>query len=289
MRNVSSTSHVVRQTTRAAGGWLETLARCGYATKGVVYVIVGILAVMAAIGAGGATKDSSGAIETIAQQPFGRILVGLTALGLIGYVIWRFIQAMMDPEHKGSDAKGIATRIGYAVSGIAYASLAFLAGRMALSGGGGGGSSNQELTARLMSQPFGIWLVGIVGAIVIGVGIFHFYHAYKAKFMEDYKSGEMSATQRRWAKRIGRFGLSARGVTFVMIGSFFIIAALNADPSEAKGLSGALDTLARQPYGPWLLGIVSLGLVAYGVYCFSQARYRRISTSGSSVGLMSSG
>jgi hypothetical protein len=280
MKNLSSTSNVVRQTTRAAGGWVETMARCGYATKGVVYVIVGVLAVMTAIGAGGATKDSSGAIETIAQQPFGRILVGLTALGLIGYVIWRFMQAIMDPEHKGSDSKGIAARIGYAVSGIAYASLAFLAARIALNGGGGGGgdSSKQALTAKLMSQPFGIWLVGIVGVIVIGVGVFHFYQAYKAKFMEDYKAGEMSATERRWAKRIGRFGLSARGVTFAMIGSFFIIAAVQADPSEAKGLAGALDTLARQPYGPWLLGIVSLGLVAYGVYCFSQARYRHPAT-----------
>ena len=279
MRKMSSTGDALRQTTQATSGWVETLARFGYATKGVVYVIVGILAVMTAIGAGGSTTGSSGALETIAQQPFGRILVGLTALGLIGYVIWRFVQAMMDPEDKGSDAKAMIARIGYAISGIVYGGLAFLAGRMALSvGGSGGDSSQQALTAKLMSQPFGLWLVGIVGAIVIGVGVYHFYLAYKAKFMEEYKSSEMSATERRWAKRIGQFGLSARGVTFAIIGSFFIIAALRADPSEAKGLSGALDTLARQPYGPWLLGIVALGLVAYGVFCFSQARYRRIST-----------
>jgi hypothetical protein len=279
MRKMSSTGEVLRQTTQATGGWVEILARFGYATKGVVYVIVGILAVMTAIGAGGSTTGSSGAIETIAQQPFGRILVGLTALGLIGYVIWRFVQAIMDPEDKGSDAKAMIARIGYAISGIVYAGLAFLAARMALSGGGSGGDSSQQaLTAKLMSQPFGLWLVGSVGAIVIGVGVYHFYLAYKAKFMEEYKSGEMSATERRWAKRIGQFGLSARGVTFAIIGSFFIIAALREDPSEAKGLSGALDTLARQPYGPWLLGIVALGLVAYGVFCFSQARYRRIPT-----------
>ena len=280
MRNVSSTSGAAQQATQAASDKVATLARFGYATKGVVYVIVGALAVMAAIGAGGSTEGSSGALETIAQQPFGRILVGLTALGLIGYVIWRFVQAFMDPEGKGSDAKGIVARIGYAISGVVYAGLSFSAARMALSGGGsgGGGGSQQALTANLMSQPFGLWLVGIVGAIVIGVGIFHFYQAYKAKFMEDYKSGEMSATERRWAKRIGQFGLSARGVTFSIIGGFFIVAALQADPSQAKGLSGALDTLARQPYGPWLLGIVALGLVAYGVYCFSQASYRRIAT-----------
>lgn len=279
MRKMSSTGEVLRQTTQATGGWVEILARFGYATKGVVYVIVGILAVMTAIGAGGSTTGSSGALETIAQQPFGRILVGLTALGLIGYVIWRFVQAIMDPEDKGSDAKAMIARIGYAISGIVYGGLTFLAARMALSGGGSGGDSSQQaLTAKLMSQPFGLWLVGSVGAIVIGVGVYHFYLAYKAKFMEEYKSGEMSATERRWAKRIGQFGLSARGVTFAIIGSFFIIAALREDPSEAKGLSGALDTLARQPYGPWLLGIVALGLVAYGVFCFSQARYRRIST-----------
>lgn len=240
-----------------------------------------MLAVMAAIGAGGATKDSSGAVETIAQQPFGRILVGLTALGLLAYVIWRFVQALLDPENKGTDAKGILTRIGYAIIGMIYMGLAFLAGRLALSGGGGGSSgdgSEQALTAKLMSQPFGLWLVGIVGVIVIGVGVYHFYQAYKATFMASYKSGEMSAAERRWARRIGRFGLAARGVTFIIIGAFFITAAWQADPSEAKGLSGALDTLAQQPYGPWLLGIVALGLVAFGVYCFSQARYRRIAT-----------
>jgi hypothetical protein len=280
MRKTASATNAINQTAQATGGWVETMARCGYATKGVVYVIVGVLAVMTAIGAGGATKDSSGALATIAQQPFGRILVGLTALGLFGYVIWRFVQAVLDPERKGTDVKAIFARIGFAISGIVYASLAFLAGRMALSGGGGGGgdSSKQALTAKLMSQPFGIWLVGIVGAVVIGVGLYHFYRAYKAKFMADYQSGAMSATERQWAKRIGRFGLSARGVTFAIIGFFFISAALRADPSQAKGLSGALDTLARQPYGPWLLGLVALGLVAYGVYCFSQARYRRIAT-----------
>ena len=137
MRKMSSTSDALRRPPQTTGGWVETLARFGYATKGVVYVIVGILAVMTAIGAGGSTTGSSGAIETIAQQPFGRILVGLTALGLIGYVIWRFVQAMMDPEDKGSDAKAIVARIGYAISGIVYAGLAFLAARMALSGGGG--------------------------------------------------------------------------------------------------------------------------------------------------------
>lgn len=280
MTEMFSANHAARQTAQAAGGGVKKLARFGYVAKGVVYVIIGALAVMTAVGAGGSIEDSSGAIETIAQQPFGRILVGLTALGLMGYVIWRAVQVIMDTEDKGTDTKGILARIGFLVSGITYAGLAFLAGRMALGGGGSGGdSSKQALTAKLMSQPFGLWLVGAVGLIVIGVGLFHFYQAYKAKFMQEYKSGEMSVTQRHWAKRLGQFGLSAHGVTFCIIGGFFIVAARQADPNEAKGLSGALSTLARQPYGPWLLGGVALGLVAYGVYCFSRARYRQFLTS----------
>jgi hypothetical protein len=274
----SSAKSATRQAQRASGGWVETGARFGYATKGVIYIIIGVLATQAAIGAGGATEGSKGAIETIAGQPFGRILLGVTALGLIGYVIWRLVQATLDPEHEGTDVKGIAIRLGYAVSGVAYAMLAFLAARIALSvGGGGGENSQQALTATVLAQPFGQWLVGAIGVIVIGVGLVHFYLAYKAEFMRQY-TGEMSPTQRRWARRIGQGGLSARGVTFGIIGGFLIQAAVQADASEAKGLGGALQMLAEQPYGPWLLAVVALGLVAYGVYCFSQARYRRVST-----------
>ena len=114
--------------------------------------------------------------------------------------------------------------------------------------------------------------------MILGVGLYHFYQAYQATFMRAYNSGAMRPQQRQWAKRIGQFGLSARGVTFCMIGSFVITAAMQADPREAKGLSGAFNALARQPYGPWLLGIVALGFVAYGVYYFSRARYSHVAT-----------
>jgi hypothetical protein len=269
---------VTQNTAQQAAGtvkhWVDPMARLGYITIGVVYALIGALAVMTAVGAGGSVENSQGAIQTIAAQPFGRILVGLTALGLIGYVIWRFVEAIVDPQGKGTDTKGIITRLGYAVSGLIYAALAFFAGRLALgSGGGGAESSKQAWTATLLAQPFGPWLVGGVGAIIIGVGLYHFYMAYKAKFMQEYDTRMMSATEQRWARRIGRFGLAARGVTFGIIGGFLISAAVRTDPNQAKGLDGALQTLAQQPYGPWLLGIVALGLVAYGVFCFSRARY----------------
>jgi hypothetical protein len=257
--------------------WVERLARLGYLAKGIVYAIVGVLAVQAAFGAGGQTTDTKGALSAIAAQPFGKFLLALLTVGLIGYVVWRFVQAVQDPEHKGDDAKGWATRLGYAVSGLIYASLAFTAiGLIRGSGGGGGGNSEQDWTARLLAQPFGQWLVGLVGAFVIGLGFYQLYQAYKAKFRKQMKLQEMSPTEETWATRIGRFGLGARGVVFCIIGFFLLQAARQSDASEVRGLDGVLQSLAQQPYGPWLLGIVALGLVAYGIHMAVQARYIRI-------------
>ena len=259
--------------------WIEPLARLGYTAKGIVYGLVGVLAVRAAIGSGGSTSGSTGALRTIEAQPFGRILLGLTAVGLLGYAVWRLAQAVRDPDREGTDAKGMMKRIAYGVSGLIYVGLAFLAGRMALSSGsGGGGASRQTWTAQLLAQPFGQWLVGLVGLVIVAVGLFHFYQVYTASFMRRYEVGGMDARERTWARRIGQFGLGARGVTFCIIGGFFLQAALQSDADEARGLGAAFDTLARQPFGKWLLALVAAGFVAYGVYCFSRARYRRFAT-----------
>jgi hypothetical protein len=270
---------VARRVTEAPDHWVATLARLGYATIGVVYLMIGTLATQAALGSGGAMVDTRDVLVTIARQPFGRVLLGLTALGLSGYVLWRLVQAGVDPERKGTDARGLLIRLGFAVSGLAYAALAVLAARMALGlGGAGGPAAEQTWTARLLAQPCGPWLVGSLGGIIIGVGLAHFYRAYTAQFMQEYATGEMSARQQHWARRLGQFGLAARGVTFGIMGGFFIYAGLSADPSEARGLGGALVAVAQQPYGPWLLGVVALGLVAYGLFCLSQALYRRVVT-----------
>jgi hypothetical protein len=268
-----ATYNQAQQATDTARRGIDPLARCGYITIGVVYILIGVLAVMMAAGTGGSAEDSQGAIQMVAAQPFGRILVGVMSLGLIGYVVWRFVEAIGDPHGKGTDAKGLVTRLGYAISGLIYTALAFFAGRLALGVGSSGGDAKQAWTATLLAQPFGPWLVGGIGGVIIGVGLCHFYMAYKAKFMEEYDQQAMSATEQRWAKRIGRFGLASRGVTFGIIGGFLISAAVRADPQQAKGLDGALYALAQQPSGTWLLGVVALGLVAYGIFCFSRARY----------------
>ena len=258
---------------------METLARFGYAAKGFVYAAIGILALLAAFSIGGKTTGTSGALQTIAEQPFGRVLLILVAIGLVGYVIWRWVQAFSDPENRGTDAKGIFIRLGCFISGVAYAAVAINAALLAFgsnSGGSGGSSSKQDWTATVMQQPFGRWLVGLAGAIIIGIGFYRIYKAYKTKFRKKLDLRELSREQEKWLVNISRFGIAARGVVFIMIGFFVIQAAKNYNPQEVKGLDGALLTLAQQSYGKVLLGLMALGLIAYAIYLWLQARYRDI-------------
>ena len=259
---------------------METFARFGYAAKGFVYGAIGILALLAAFNTGGKTTDTTGALQAIAAQPFGQILLILIALGLVGYVIWRFTQAINDPRDKGTDAKGIVTRLGYIFSGIAYAGVALNAALLAIgSSNSGGGNSKQDWTAMVMQQPFGRWLVGIAGAITIGIGFWRLYQAYKIKFRKKLNLSELNSEQEDWLVNISRFGIAARGVVFVMIGFFILQAAHQYNPEKVRGLDGALLTLAQQPFGKVLLTLMALGLVSYAVYLLLQARYRRIQTS----------
>ncbi|NJN56429.1 MAG: DUF1206 domain-containing protein [Leptolyngbyaceae cyanobacterium SL_5_9] len=261
--------------------WIERFARFGFASKGFVYATIGILAAQAAFTAGGETTDPQGALQSIVAQPFGQVLLALIAIGLAGYVLWRLLQAILDPEGIGSDAKGIAQRLGYATSGLIYAGLAFSAIRLAAGAAAGssdgGDSSAQDWTARILSQPFGQWLVGLGGAFVIGLGFYFFYEAFSAKFCKELKIREMSQAERKAATWFGRVGITSRGIVYTIIGIFLMVAARQSNPEQARGVGGALGALAQQPYGPWLLGIVALGLILYGAYMGLYAKYRRIS------------
>jgi hypothetical protein len=285
MRQASSSvseaaNHAERAARRAAASpWVERLARFGFAAKGIVYITIGVLATQAAFGTGGETTDPQGAIRQIGQQPFGQILLGLLAIGLLGHALWLFVQAAVDPEQKGSSAKGIAVRVGYAGIGLVYIGLALTAIRFITgSDEAGGGDSTHDWTVRLMAQPFGRWLIGLVGMGVVGFGLYQLYEGYTAKFRKQLKVGEMTPDEETWAVRSGRFGLIARGVVFGIIGSFLIQAALQYNPDKAQGIGGALQMLTQQPFGPWLPGLVAIGLVAYGGYMLVCARYRQIVT-----------
>jgi hypothetical protein len=259
--------------------WVERLARFGYAARGVVYAVIGLLAVQAAYSGHGSQDlaqqaTPQGALRQIAEQ--SRLLLVLVAIGLAGYALWRFVQGGLDTENKGSDAKGLVKRGSMVASGIVYAGLAIAAARLASGKGGGTAGGSQGFTAALMSKPFGRWLVVLIGIAVIVSGFYQLYDAWSKKFRNRLKLQEMSADEERLATRTGQAGLAARGIVFLLSGWFLVQAGLRFDPSEARGLGGALEALARQPSGPWLLGLVALGLIAYGAYSFLQARYRRI-------------
>ncbi|MBM0744811.1 DUF1206 domain-containing protein (plasmid) [Phormidium sp. CLA17] len=264
----------------AAHPWVEKLARFGYAAKGTVYFVVGLLAAQTAIGSGGETTSTSGALEEIVAQPFGKVLLGLIAIGIMGYVFWRLVQTVLDPEHQGEklSLKRVAQRLGYAVSAISYGSLVLTAIGLLFSLGEGEGNSltTEDWTARFLSQPFGQWLVGLAGGLTVIVGLYHFYNAYQAKFMQKFKQHQMSPTEHKWTKRAGQFGMAARGFMFGLIGIFLILAAWQSKASQARGFGGVLATLEHQPFGSWLLGIVALGLIAYSIYALVEARYRHI-------------
>jgi hypothetical protein len=266
----------VQTAARKASPWLVWFVRAGYAAYGVVYGAVGVLALQAAFGGGAKTTSQEGAFRSILLAPLGKVLLGLIALGLLGYALWRLFQAIFDPDGEGTDARGIASRFDHGLNGVFHAILAVTAGELVLGRGGGGGGSPDDWTARLLAQPLGLWLAALIGAVIVGAGLYQFYAAYKANFREELKLHEMSGREKTWARRSGRLGYAARGVVFIVIGVFLIQAALQTNPNQARGLGGALQTLALQPFGPYLLGAVALGLIAYGVFMFVVARYRRI-------------
>lgn len=263
---------------RAARPWVERLARLGYAARGAVYVLVGILAVQAAFGARRQVTDTRGALHVVAQESVA--LLALLAVGLFGYTLWRVVQGVLDAERKGSDPKGLAKRAAMVGSGLIYGGLALAAVRMALGAHEGTGSDHhataQAWTAWLMSLPFGRWLVAAVGIGVMIAGLLQIRRGWTAKFHDTLKNDEMDAAERRLARRSGQLGFIARGIVFLLSGGFLVQAALRFDPGEVRGLAGALETLARQPAGPWLLGVTAVGLIAFGAYSLLLARYRRI-------------
>lgn len=263
----------------ATNPWSRRLARCGYATKGVVYLLIGVLAAKAAVGSGGKTTDNAGAIETLYQQPFGRLLVGIIAVGLFVYALWLFVAAALDPEGKGTDAKGLVARLAFAIVGCSYAALGFLALRLVLHRSSGGQSSDaktQDATARLLQHPFGVAVIVLIGLIVLGVAGFFVFQAFTAHFRDQLNMSDASAAERRWVVPLGRVGYAALGVVNAIIGLFLIVAALRHNAGEAKGLGGALTEITHRPYGAFLLGVVALGLIAYAFYTFAEARYRQL-------------
>ncbi len=268
-------SGALKDAASTARPWVERLARFGFAAKGVVYFIIGLLALQAATGTGGKTTDATGALRTILQQPFGQVLLGAVAIGLFGYALWRIVQAVVAPGEQEPGVKGVIKRIGSGVSAVAYLLLGFTTIRL-LTGIGSGKASREDQTAELLLQPWGPWALGLVGVTVVAVGLYFLYRAHSEDFCEEFAQSQMTARQLQWAVLSGKIGYAARGAVFMLTGYFLIQAALHVNARKVRGLGDVLNGLASQPYGKWLLGAVAIGLIAYAIHMFVAARFRRV-------------
>lgn len=260
---------------------MRFLERCGIATRGIVYLLIGVLTVEAAFGRGGTIAGRSQALQAIYGQPHGRILLGIITFGLFAYALYSFARSFLDTEAKGRDAKGAAARVGYAIVGLSYGALAWGAFQLLRGTASTMKSSNastQQHTAQALNLPFGRELVVVIGLVVLAVAAVQLYRAYTARFRQHLALDRLGGQMKEWIVGLGRVGYAARGVVFAIIGFFLIVAGVHRSAGSARGASGAVQELLSQPFGHVLAGTVALGLVAYGVYSLAEARYRRLGT-----------
>jgi hypothetical protein len=275
MATIQSGNGAVKQA--AANPQLEFLERLGYVVRGALYAVMGFLALRIALAQpGGKATDMSGSLIWLVGNPFGKLVLVVTIVGLVAYSLWGFVRAIYDPLHRGRDAKGIAARIGFVTSAFSYLAIAFFALQILAGQGSASNDSTQKTVSTLLTNPAGAAITVLLGAIAIVIGIGQFIEAYRATFKNDLKAAEMSRSERDIAIGLGRFGMAARGVTFLVIGWFLVQAGLHHAPSQAQGFGGAFLFLLAQPYGRWLLGIIALGFIALGLHSFACARWVRL-------------
>jgi hypothetical protein len=269
----------VKQKADEGRGWYAVLARTGLVAKGLSFGLVGALALKLAIGSGGEATSRQGALSQLSHHSFGKVVLIALALGFAAYAIWRFVQAFAEePGRDEGELKVWGKRAGYVGRGLIYAGLTFSTVKI-LTGSGGQQSQNAKAhhsTAVVLSWPGGTWIVGAVGVAIAGVGLWNLYRGLSHKFEDKWRLGGVSPAWRRWGGRAGVAGHIARFVVFGLIGIFITKAAIDYNPKDAIGLDGALQKLAHASYGPYLLGVTAVGLVAYGIYCLVDARLRDV-------------
>jgi hypothetical protein len=258
-------------------GVLELLARTGFFVKGTLYMIVGTLALEAAIGSGGQLTGTEGALMTVLVRPFGQVMLIIAAVGLFGYAVWRILQGLLDPDHLGTQWRAKALRASYVGRGLLHGLIAFQAVRI-YRGLPTSGSGERKIAAEAFRWPLGDWLVILAGLVLITFGIQQLYAALTCKLEPNLKVNNLRQEAGEWAVSISRFGVGARAVVFMMFGWFVIQAGWSRDSSEVPTTPVLMRILAAQPgeLGDWMLGIMAAGLIAYGFYQLVHARYLRI-------------
>lgn len=268
---MGETKQVARQAQNSSA--VEWLARLGLASRGIVWLVVGALAVQVALG-DSAKADKNGALGAIKDKPFGKLLLVVLVIGFLGYAAWRLLEGALghtDEEEgrKRWTKRGTSLFRGLVYLGLAISTLKFLVQ-------GGGKDKTRPLTARVMAATGGRELVFAVGAGVLVGGFAMAVQAFRHKFEEKLDESSMSPQMRSATSVIGTAGLASRGFVFALIGGFLIDAAVTFEPSKAKGLDASLKTVAHQPFGPVVLFVAAVGLLAFALWSFIEARYRRI-------------
>ena len=272
----SATSHVKYTASRAADSKpLEYVARAGFVGYGIIHLLFAWVAFQVAFRGSGQESDQSGALQTLAGNGAGKVLLVLIGIGMIGLAIWQAFEAAIG-ESGPRNKTAIAERVVSGVRAVLYLSLAYYAFKV-LNGANASMAQNQQgKSATIMAHSGGRWLVGFIGLVVIGVGVGIFVYGWKKKFLQHLNTQQMAASVRKSTTRLGMLGYEAKGVAYAIAGVLVVTAAVTYKPDKARGLDAALKTLAGHPWGVWLLALIGLGIAAFGIYCFAQARYRKV-------------
>lgn len=249
-------------------------ARVGLVAYGITHLLIAWLALQVALGNSGAQANQSGAFQELAQQPFGRVLLWVLVVGFGATALWRLTQAIWGYRYVTDRSTNVRRRAGSAIKVVVFVALAVLAGQTA-AGSGSGGGGQQRATAGVLGLPGGQLLVGAIGIGLLATGVVKIVRGWQQKFTRDM---DLPADRRARSLilRLGQVGSIAKGVAFGLIGLLVVVAAVQFRPEKSAGLDGALRALAAQPYGVLLLIVVALGLAAYGLFCFFDARYHRV-------------
>jgi Domain of Unknown Function (DUF1206) len=260
----------------ARSRFMEVLGRAGLAARGVMYIIIGLIAIQVALGHSGHQANNRGALQEVASTPGGGISLWLLAIGLLGLALWRLSQVAYGGP--GPDGRKTSTRLIALLKVAIYGFLGYTTLRFALGAGAPKSNNKQsvDLTATVMRHPGGQIVVVIAGLVLVGVGIYLAYSAWKREFLKELRFGQTKPAVRRVVERLGVIGGIARGVVFAAAGVFFVIAGLHDKPQQAKGIDSTLRTFAHTPLGPWLLVVIAAGLVIFGVYSCCEARWRQV-------------
>lgn len=277
---MTSTGDTGQRAARAAqqaadNNWIERAARVGLAARGLVYVLIGILALQIAFAGRAQRADQQGAFQTLAQNGFGKAILWLVIIGFVGYGLWQASEAAWGHRREPDDRKRAASRVESAIKAVIYLILAVVAFRV-VTGTSTGRQGGEQVTAKLLHLPGGQVLVALAGVAIVAAAVLLTWRGLRTKFEEHLDLSELGPGARSAVINLGKVGYLARGIVFSLVGLLVVMAAVTFDPDKARGMDAALRQVAARPYGPWLLSLMALGLMCFGAYSFAESRYRRL-------------